>query len=118
MHSAESSFLVGLEGTEVTTEAKPGLQLPSKTWIIAEKLEELALFMSERDIDAGRKPGFAAVKFLCYPKDDPAKELAFMRIYRQIPISGTEWSPSSVRASQEVPPIEITELTAFKSLMK
>lgn len=118
MHSAESSFLVGLESTEVTTEAKTDLQLPSKTWIVAERLEELSFFMSQWDIDAGHKPGFAAAKFLCYPKDDPAKELAFMRIYRQIPISGTEWSPSRVRATQAVPRIEIDELTAFKSLMK
>lgn len=118
MHSAESFFLVGLEGTEVTTEAKPDLQLPSKTWIIAKKLEELSLFMNQYDIDQGRKPGFAAAKFLCHLQDDPAKELAFMRIYRQIPITSTEWSNSSVRAAQAVPPIEIMELVAFKSLMK
>jgi len=117
MHSAQSSSLWVPEGTEITTEAKPNLQLPSRTWIIIEKLEELSFFMTQQDIDDGHKPGFAAAKFLCHPKGDP-KKLAFMRIYRQIPISGTEWSPSRVRATQAVPRIEIDELTAFKSLMK
>lgn len=32
MHSAETSFLVGLEGTEVTTETKPDLELPEKEY--------------------------------------------------------------------------------------
>lgn len=36
----------------------------------------------------------------------------------KIPTSGTEWSPSKDRAAEAVPPIELTELTAFTSLMK
>jgi hypothetical protein len=112
------NFLIGFEGTEVTAEAKPEFQLPTKTWIITEKLKEVSLFINRLDIDGGLKPGFAAGKFVCYLKDDATKEPAFMRIYYQIPTSGTEWSPSKDRAAQAVPPIELTELTAFQSLMK
>ncbi|KAJ5364538.1 uncharacterized protein N7496_010251 [Penicillium cataractarum] len=115
MHSAQSSFLWVSEGTEITTEAKPSLQLPSRTWIITENLEALSFFMTQQDIDDGHKPGFVAAKFLCYPKDDP-KKLAFMRIYRQIPIFGSEFAPSSIRASQAMPQKSNRELTAFKTL--
>ncbi|KAJ5461214.1 uncharacterized protein N7458_002766 [Penicillium daleae] len=78
----------------------------------------VGLASTKQDIDYSYKPGFAAAKFLYYLKDDPAKELAFMRIYRQIPTSGTEWLASSVRAAQAVPHINIKELTAFKSLLE
>lgn len=115
MHSAESSFLWVPEGSEITTEAKPTLQLPSRTWIITKKLEELSHFMTQQDIDHDFKPGFAAAKFLCHLKDDP-KKLAFMRIYRQIPILGTEFAPSSIRASQAMPQRSNRELMAFKTL--
>ncbi|GLI81344.1 hypothetical protein PoHVEF18_009721 [Penicillium ochrochloron] len=111
------NFLIGFDCTEVTTEAKPEFQLPAKAWIITEKLE-VSLFINRLDIDSGLKPGFAAGKFVCYLKDDDTKGPAFMRIYYQIPTSGTEWSPSKDRAAQAVPPIEPTELTAFQSLMK
>lgn len=117
MHSTESSILVGLEGTEVTTEAKPDLQLPTKTWIITEKLEEVSLFMHQIDIDGGLDPGFVAGKFLCYSKDDTAKKPAFMRVYYQTPIFGTELLSSKLRATQAVPAIKLPELVAFKSLM-
>jgi hypothetical protein len=115
MHSAQSSSLWVPEGTEITTEAKPNLPLPSRTWIITEKLEELSFFMTQQDIDDGHKLGFAAAKFLCHPMDDP-KKLAFMRIYRQIPICGFEFAPSSIRASQAIPQQSNRELMAFKTL--
>ncbi|KAJ5906397.1 uncharacterized protein N7473_003313 [Penicillium subrubescens] len=115
MHSAPSSTFWVPEGTEITTEAKPNQQLPTRTWIITKKLKELSFFMTQQDINDGHKPGFAAAKFLCHPKDDPNK-LAFMRIYRQIPISGFESAPSSIRASQAVPQKPNRELAAFKEL--
>ncbi|KAJ5572728.1 hypothetical protein N7450_009712 [Penicillium hetheringtonii] len=118
MHSAETSFLLGLEGTEVTTAAKTAFQLPTKTWIIIKRLGEVSLFTHQMDIDGGVPPGFAAGKFLCHSKDDPAKESAFMRVYYQIPTFGTEWSPYEIRASQAVPQVELAELNAFQSLTK
>lgn len=118
MRSAETSFLLRLQGTEVTTTAKPDFQLLTKTWIITERLGEVSSFTYQMDIDGGIPPGFAAGKFLCHLKDDPTKEPAFMRVYYQIPTHGTEWSSYAVRASQAVPPIELAELKAFQSLMK
>lgn len=116
MHSAETSFLVGPENTKVTTKAKPDFQLPTKTWTITEKLEEASLFINQIDFNGGLKPGFSVGKFLC--KDDTTQELAFMRVYYQIPTSGTEWSASTVRAAQAVPSIKLAELVAFKALIE
>lgn len=80
-HSAETSFLVGLERTEVTTEVKPDLQLPTRTWIITEKLEEISLLMSQFDIDSGLEPGRTVGKFRCYLNEDISTEqLAFIRV--------------------------------------
>lgn len=116
MHSAETLFLAGLEGTEVTTDTKTPLLLPSQTWVITEKLEETSLLMTQKDIDDGVGPAFTAAKFLCYRKDDPAKKPAFLRMYHQIPIAGTECLNSGIRANQAVPPIQLPELTALKTL--
>ncbi|KAJ5234353.1 uncharacterized protein N7469_003521 [Penicillium citrinum] len=118
MHSAETSFLVGLEGTEITTTARPAFQLPTKTWIIIKRLGEVSMFTYQMNTDGGIPPGFSAGRFLYYSKDDSTKEPAFMRVYYQIPIYGTEWSSHNVRASQAVPPIELVELKAFRSFIK
>ncbi|KAI2793865.1 hypothetical protein POX_a00452 [Penicillium oxalicum] len=114
--STESSFLVGLVGTEIVTEVKPELQLPTKTWVTSERIEELSLVVTQQAIDLGYKPGFAAAKFFCYSKDNPSQETAFMRVYRQIPLSGTEWTPSCTRAAQALPQAKIRELIAYKTL--
>lgn len=117
MHGAETQFLVGLEGTEVHTDAKTYLQLPSQTWVITEKLDETSLVMTQKDMDhGGLDPPFAAAKFLCHRKDDPTKKPAFLRIYHQIPIAGTEFSNSRIRANQAVPPIDHPELDTLKML--
>lgn len=118
MHSAETLFLAGLEGTEVTTDTKPSLLLPSQTWVITEKLEETSRLMTKKDIDDGLGPPFTAAKFLCHRKNDPAKKPAFMRMYNQIPIAGTECLNSGIRANQAVPPIQHPELTALTTLKK
>ena len=81
MHSAETSLLVGLEGTEVTTEVKPDLQLLTRTWIITEKLEDISLLMSQFDIHSGLEPGRTLGKFLRYLKEDISTEqLASIRV--------------------------------------
>lgn len=116
MRSAKSSFIVGLIGTEITTEAKPDFQLPAKIWVITDKLEELSVSVTQEEIDWGLLPGFAAAKFLCYLKDDPTKQPAFMRIYCQIPTQGAELSKAPT--TKPVPTRELDELVAFKALMK
>lgn len=74
MQSAETVFLTGLEDTEVTTDAKESLHLSSQTWVIAEKLEETTLLVTQEDIDGGLGPAFTVAKFLCHRKGDPTKK--------------------------------------------
>ena len=59
-------------------------------------------------------PGFAAGKFRCSDKADPTRK-AFMRIYRQIPIAGTEGTNRLTRATQAVPNFRVAEIHAFKT---
>lgn len=90
MCTAPSCFIVGLEGSQVTTEDHHKLQLLARHWIVTEKINKVSLFMTQDKINDSSNPGFAAAKFLHYSKNDPTKKPAFMRIYRQIPVLGTE----------------------------
>jgi hypothetical protein len=55
-------------------------------------------------------------KFLCHLEEDPT-QIAFMRIYYQIPISGTEDADLATLAQQIQPPEVCGELEAFRLLM-
>ena len=55
-------------------------------------------------------------KFLCHLEKDPTR-IAFMRIYYQIPISGTEDADLATLAQQIQPPEVCGELEAFRLLM-
>lgn len=119
MYSSDALFLSGLEGTEVTTDAKTPFLLPSQTWVIIEKLSGNAFPMTQKDLDDGLGPAaYTAAKFLCHRVDDPTKETAFMRIYLQIPIAGTELLNPGIRAKQAIPPLPHTELSTLKALKK
>lgn len=122
MHSSDAQFLSGLEGTEVTTDNKTPHDVtpsrsPPQTWIITKKLSETALYMTQQDVDKGHGSPFTAAKFLCHRKEDATK-IAFMRIYHQIPITGTECSKSGVRAKQAASPKPYPELETLKVLKK
>ncbi|KAJ5915584.1 hypothetical protein N7466_011517 [Penicillium verhagenii] len=65
--------------------------------------------------EIGWGPPYAAAKFRCYDKSDPARKLAFMRIQRQVPRYGTEWASLPTRAAQAICAHESpSELEAFK----
>ncbi|KAJ5252639.1 hypothetical protein N7489_003049 [Penicillium chrysogenum] len=81
-------------GTEVTF-ATPS---PQK-WVIEEKLTEDVQQMSKWELDGGAGPPFAVFKYLCHSAADGDKK-AFMRIYFQIPIEGTEHERPEVRQRQ------------------
>ncbi|OQE20809.1 hypothetical protein PENFLA_c015G00990 [Penicillium flavigenum] len=81
-------------GTEVTFTA-PSLQ----KWVIAEKLTEDVQQMTKWELDGGAGPPFAVFKYLCHSATDSAKK-AFMRIYFQIPIEGTEYQRPEARQRQ------------------
>lgn len=120
MYSSDSTwFLPDLEGTEVTLDspAEPSFSIPRQTWVITKKLSERAMQMRQKDIDDNLGPPFTAAKCLCHLADDPAK-VAFMRIYAQIPIVGTEFQRREVKAKQAAPPRTHAELTALKALKK
>jgi hypothetical protein len=112
-------LLRGLVGTTVTTHdlvsdgASP--ESTSRTWVIAEKLSERASPLTEHDVRMGRGSSMTVGKFLCHLAEDP-KLIAFMRIYQQIPITGTEDADNDTLARQAVPPGVCGELECFKLL--
>ena len=118
MHIAESSFIVGLEETELTTKCQFDYWIPTKTWDIYEKLEEISTFKTTEEINNGLRPGYDAAKFLYYAKDGIDQKPAFMRIYSQIPTLGTEWARPGVHATQAVPHMSFGESQSLKTLLQ
>ncbi|CAG8903447.1 unnamed protein product [Penicillium egyptiacum] len=110
-------YLPGLKGAKVTLDSPPGppFYIPPKTWQIV-KLDESANVADERDIADGLGPGYVAGKFLCQPAgSDDQQKLACMRIYKQIPTTGTEFQKPKIRAAQATEPHEPLELGALKA---
>ncbi|KAJ9483054.1 hypothetical protein VN97_g10362 [Penicillium thymicola] len=89
---------------------------PSR-WAIVSKVQERTNIMNQRDVTNGLGPAYSTEKFLCYPTDS-SNTLAFMRVYKQVPIAGTEFKKASIRATQAVKSYEPTELTTLKSLQE
>lgn len=115
--SGSLEFLPGLEGTDVIfhSSSKSSIHFDTQTWITMEKLSESPSQSTQKDIDDGLVPSYSAAKFLCCRADDPTK-IAFMRIYLQIPIAGTEFLNPRARAKQAIPPHPHTELSVLKIL--
>ncbi|KGO77738.1 hypothetical protein PITC_010080 [Penicillium italicum] len=112
-------FLTRLEGTTVTLSPSPELPLHvgPKRWEIVSEIHERANIVSQRDATNGLGPAYVAGKFLCRPASPSSpNKLAFMRIHKQIPIAGTEFEKTPIRATQAVKSYEPKELTALKSL--
>jgi hypothetical protein len=112
-------FICDLEDTDVTLDppSEPPLHLPRQTWVIEKKLSEKSHLMTQKevsDIDGIKLP-YAAAKFLCHRKEDPSKK-AFMRIYLQIPTSGTLFRSPQIRRQQADGPRPHLELTTLKKL--
>lgn len=121
MHDEESSeFLCDLEGTDVTLDPPSDLplhHLPPQTWVIDKRLSERSYWMTQQEVTEGLGLPYAAAKFLCHNKDDPSQK-AFMRIYLQIPISGTQYRSSEIRRKQAADPQSHVELTSLRALSK
>ncbi|KAJ5790882.1 uncharacterized protein N7518_007893 [Penicillium psychrosexuale] len=87
-----------------------------RSWIITEKLSERAIHLTQEDVDMGVGSPMTVGKFLCHLQEDPT-QMAFMRIYYQIPITGTE-DASLATLARQIQPYEVCgELEAFKLLM-
>ena len=115
-------YLTDLEGTHVTFDAlvEPPFNFPAQKWTILEKLGESSNRLTKEDIAAGFGLSDTVGKFLCRPsseKDDGRR--AFLRVYQQVPIAGTETKKASIRASQAVTtPPDYPELIAFRTSTK
>lgn len=134
----DARFLRRLVGTKITTfyDFDP-LQQPSavslitaptfsfsgspppvtgRAWIITEKLSERAVHLTQEDVDMGVGSPMTVGKYLCHLEEDPT-QIAFMRIYYQIPVSGTENADLATLA-QQIQPLEVCgELEMFRRLM-
>lgn len=78
---------------------------------------ERAFFLTQNDVDEGHDSPFTTGNYLCHRKEDPAK-MAYMRVYQQIPILGTEGAKTSVRAQQATPADPYPELEALMAVKK
>lgn len=107
-----ANFLCDLEGTEVTLDPP---NLPCQTWVIDKKFSERSDPMTQEEVNDGLGAPFTAGKFLCYRKEDPSKK-AFMRIYLQIPITGTQYRSPQIRRQQAVEAQLHSELTILAAL--
>ncbi|CAG8887299.1 unnamed protein product [Penicillium egyptiacum] len=93
---------------------------PRRDWVIIEKLSEHPRPVTPKDFDDGMGPAYTAGKYLCRLAGSRGhNKLAFMRIYKQIPLAaGTELDNSSVRKAQASKPRDHVELHALKRLTK
>jgi hypothetical protein len=116
-------YLTDLAGTQVTFDAvaePPPFNFPAQKWIILEKLSEEPNPLTKEDIAAELGPSDTAGKFLCRPaSEEDDNRRAFLRIYQQVPIAGTETKKAAIRASQAVDtPPDHPELIAFRTFIR
>lgn len=71
--------------------------------------------MTDHDVKMGRGSAKTVGKFLCHFAGDP-NQIAFMRIYQEIPITGTEDADHNTLARQAVAPGVCGELESLKML--
>jgi hypothetical protein len=83
--------------------------------VIEKKLSERSQWLTQEDNTDGVEVPFAASKFLCHRKETPDKK-AFMRIYLQIPVSGTHYQSPQIRRKQAAKSPLYLELTSLKEL--
>ncbi|KAJ5138594.1 uncharacterized protein N7515_003442 [Penicillium bovifimosum] len=90
---------------------------PPRDWVILEKVSEHPVSIPAEDCALGMGPPYTAGKYLCrLAGAGNEKELAFIRIYKQIPSAGTALDNSSVRKAQASEEPGHTELKALKHL--
>ncbi|KAJ5972132.1 uncharacterized protein N7479_002050 [Penicillium vulpinum] len=94
-------FLTRFEGTTVTLSPpkplNPSPELPLHVSPERCQMNERAKIVNQQDASS-------------------PNTLAFMRVYKQVPIAGTEFEKAPIRAAQAVNSYEPTELTALRSL--
>lgn len=124
----DARILRRLVGTKITTlddfdplqqpsAVSPSTSATSETsWIITEKLSERAVHLTQGDVDMGVGSPMTVGKFLCHLEEDPT-QIAFMQVYYQIPVSGTE-DTNLATLTQQIQPQEVCgELETFRLLI-
>ncbi|KAL3474926.1 hypothetical protein BJX99DRAFT_259846 [Aspergillus californicus] len=119
----DTRLLRGLVGTTVTTydlvsdgaSPQSTLSAVSRTGVITKKLTERAAHMTDYDVKMGRGAAKTVGKFLCHLAGDP-NQIAFMRIYQQNPITGTEDADHDTLARQAVAPGKVHKETTTSFL--
>ncbi|KAJ5129481.1 uncharacterized protein N7515_005520 [Penicillium bovifimosum] len=92
------------------------LYLP-RGWLILEKLSEHPTPVTREDFDNGMGPAYTSGKYLCRLAGAGNEgKLAYMRIYKQIPLAGTELDNLDVRKAQASESRNHVELDALKYL--
>ena len=85
---------------------------PTRNWCILEKLSEKSTPVTQKDFDIGMHPAYVTRKYLC--RCSGTNKLAFMRIYKQVPLTGTELDSSDERKVQAWKSRDYVELYALK----
>jgi hypothetical protein len=85
--------------------------------VIEKKRCERSQPTTQQDMADNLGVPFAAAKFLCHRQGNPRNK-AFMRIYLQIPIHGTQYQSSQIRRKQAAKPQAHVELTTLKMFKK
>lgn len=104
-------------GEKITTRCpNPDSALyPRRDWFVIEKLSERPSPATVEDFDDGMGPAYTVGKYLCrLAGTGNEKKLAFMRIYKQIPLDGTRLDSVQVREAQASKPRNHVELDALK----
>lgn len=90
---------------------------PPRDWVVIEKLSERQTPITPKDFANGMGPAYTAGKYLCHLAGaGNEKKQAFMRIYKQIPLAGTEIDNVKSRGEQASKPRKHLELNALKHL--
>ncbi|KUM63788.1 hypothetical protein ACN42_g3295 [Penicillium freii] len=123
INMAEMEFIQLLPkmiGETITTYCDPpdSAHYPPRDWIVIDKLSEVSKPITESDFAGGMGSAFTAGKYLCRPSAGNEDKLAFMRIYKQIPLYGTRLDNVKVREAQASKPRNHVELDALKDLTK
>jgi hypothetical protein len=115
----DARFLRRLVGTKVSTfydinhPEEPSTI--SYSWIVTEKLYEVAAYLTKEDCEIGVGTPMTVSVFLCHLEKDPT-QIAFMRLYHQILVTGTEDADLATLAQHVCGPEVCGELEAFKQL--
>ena len=113
-------FLLDKTGDQVTTRyvnPPQGMGIhPSQKWVILKKLSEHPVPVLPKDAAEGMGPAFTSGRYLCRRAGPGNEDLAFMRIYKQIPQTGTEHATPSVRQQQAVGRYDHVELIALRHM--